>query len=93
MVLLLDDFHNIQTVRIPDNLKLSKAMHMASAILVVHQYKPHYGYTLCWILQQLVCTGEHREGQMPYESFLTTFRLSGMRRKGNFNVHCKGGII
>ena len=25
MVLLLDDFHNIQTVRIPDNLKLSKA--------------------------------------------------------------------
>ena len=28
MVLLLDDFHNIQTVRIPDNLKLSKATHM-----------------------------------------------------------------
>ena len=28
MVLLLDDFHNIQTVRIPNNLKLSKATHM-----------------------------------------------------------------
>lgn len=36
MVFLLDDFHNIHTVRMPDNLKLSKATHMASALLDVH---------------------------------------------------------
>ena len=40
MVLLLDDFHNIQTVRMPDNLKLSKATHMASALLDIHQGIP-----------------------------------------------------
>ncbi|XP_074631150.1 uncharacterized protein LOC141889737 [Acropora palmata] len=32
-VFLLNDFHNILTVRMPDNLKLSKAMHMACAHL------------------------------------------------------------
>lgn len=40
MVLLLDDFHNIQTVCMPHNLKLSKATHMASALLDVHQEIP-----------------------------------------------------
>lgn len=36
MVLLLDDFHNIHTIRMPDNLKLSKATHMASVLLDIH---------------------------------------------------------
>ena len=36
MVLLLDDFHNIHSVRMPDNLKLSKATHMASVLLDIH---------------------------------------------------------
>ena len=36
MVLLLDDFHNIHTVRMPDNLKLSKATRMASVLLDIH---------------------------------------------------------
>ena len=36
MVLLLDDFHNIHTSRMPDNLKLSKATHMASVLLDIH---------------------------------------------------------
>ena len=40
MVFLLGDFHNIETVRMPDELKLSKAMHMASALLDVHQEIP-----------------------------------------------------
>ena len=40
MVFLLGDFHNIQTVRMPDNFKLSKATHMASALLDVHQEIP-----------------------------------------------------
>ena len=36
MLLLLDDIHNIYTVRMPDNLKLSKATHMASVLLDIH---------------------------------------------------------
>ena len=36
MILLLDDFHNIHTIRMPDNLKLSKATHMASVLLNIH---------------------------------------------------------
>ena len=36
MILLLDDFHNIHTIRMPDNLKLSKATHMASVLLDIH---------------------------------------------------------
>ena len=39
MVLLLDDFHNIHTVRMPDNLKLSKATHMASVLLDIQQIR------------------------------------------------------
>ena len=30
MVHLLDDFHNIQTIKLPTSLKLSSASHMAS---------------------------------------------------------------
>ena len=36
MVLLLDDFHNIHTVKMPVNLKLSKAIHMASVLFDIH---------------------------------------------------------
>ena len=36
MVLLLDDFHNIHTVKMPDNLKLSKAIHVASVLFDIH---------------------------------------------------------
>ena len=45
MVLLLDDFHNIQTVRIPDNLKLLKATHM--------QRKGHFNVKV--VLQKVTC--------------------------------------
>ena len=45
MVLLLDDFHNIQTVRIPDNLKLSKATHM--------QRKGHFNVKV--VSQKVTC--------------------------------------
>ena len=44
MVLLLDDFHNIQTVRIPD-LKLSKATHM--------QRKGHFNVKV--VSQKVTC--------------------------------------
>lgn len=41
MIYLLDDFHNIQTVRLPgDNMKLSLATHMASNLLDVHRDVP-----------------------------------------------------
>ena len=33
MVHLLDDFHNIQTIKLPTSLKLSSASHMASNLL------------------------------------------------------------
>lgn len=36
MVFLLDDFHNVHTIRMPNNLKLSKATHMASALCDIH---------------------------------------------------------
>ena len=36
MILLMDDFHNVHTIRMPDNLKLSKATHMASVLLDIH---------------------------------------------------------
>ncbi|KAK3745427.1 hypothetical protein QZH41_010251 [Actinostola sp. cb2023] len=36
MILLLDDFHAIYTIRMPDNLKLSRATHMASSLLDIH---------------------------------------------------------
>ena len=36
MVHLLDDFHNIRTVRLPTNLKLSIASHMVSSLLDIH---------------------------------------------------------
>lgn len=37
MVNLLDDFHNILTIRLPSELKLSVATHMASSLLDIHQ--------------------------------------------------------
>ena len=41
MIYLLDDFHNIQTVRLPGaNMKLSLATHMASNLLDIHQSVP-----------------------------------------------------
>ena len=40
MVLLLDGFRNIHTVRMPDNLKLSKAIHMVSVLLDNHLQIP-----------------------------------------------------
>ena len=41
MIYLLDDFHNIQTVRLPGaNMKLSLATHMASNLLDIHQNVP-----------------------------------------------------
>ena len=41
MIYLLDDFHNIQTVRLPGaNMKLSLATHMASNLLDIHQRVP-----------------------------------------------------
>ena len=40
MVLLLNDFCNIHTVRMPDNLKLAKATHMASVLLDIHLETP-----------------------------------------------------
>ena len=46
MVLLLDDFHNIQTVRIPDNLKLSKATH-------IMQRKGHFNVKV--VSQKVTC--------------------------------------
>lgn len=36
MVNLLDDFHNILTIRLPSELKLSVATHMASSLLDIH---------------------------------------------------------
>ena len=33
MVNLIDDFHNIQTIKLPTSLKLSSASHMASNLL------------------------------------------------------------
>ncbi|EDO31553.1 predicted protein [Nematostella vectensis] len=40
IVQLLDDFHNILTVRLPTNLKLSLATHMASGLLDIHPSIP-----------------------------------------------------
>ena len=41
MIYLLDDFHNIQTVRIPgEQMKLSIATHMASNLLDIHDNVP-----------------------------------------------------
>jgi len=41
MIYLLDDFHNIQTVRLPGaTMKLSLATHMASNLLDIHQSVP-----------------------------------------------------
>jgi hypothetical protein len=41
MIFLLDDFHNIHTVRLPEtNLKLSVATHMVSSLLEVHTTVP-----------------------------------------------------
>lgn len=41
MIYLLDDFHNIQTVRLPGaNMKLSLATHMASNVLDFSQSVP-----------------------------------------------------
>ena len=42
MIYLLDDFHNIQTVRLPGaSMKLSlNAIHMASNLLDIHQIVP-----------------------------------------------------
>lgn len=36
IVNLLDDFHNILTIRLPTQLKLSVATHMASSLLDMH---------------------------------------------------------
>ena len=36
IVNLLDDFHNIVTIRLPTQLKLSVATHMASSLLDMH---------------------------------------------------------
>lgn len=67
MVLLLDDFHNIHTVRMSDNLKLSKATHMASVLLDIHLEIPavknptHSVSTVFWKLtfrgRETVCRG------------------------------------
>lgn len=41
MIYLLDDFHNIQTVRLPGaTMKLSLATHMASNLLDIQQSVP-----------------------------------------------------
>ena len=40
MINLLDDFHNILTVRQPSNLKLSIAKHMTSSLLDIHPTVP-----------------------------------------------------
>lgn len=40
MVNLLDDFHNILTIKLPSELKLSVATHMASSLLDIHQNIP-----------------------------------------------------
>lgn len=40
MINLLDDFHNILTVRQPSNLKLSIATHMTSSLLDIHPTVP-----------------------------------------------------
>ena len=41
MIYFLDDFHNIQTERLPGaNMKLSLATHMASNLLDIHQSVP-----------------------------------------------------
>jgi len=40
MINLLDDFHNILTIRMPSDLKLSIATHMASSLLDVHPSVP-----------------------------------------------------
>ena len=41
MIYLLDDFHNIQTIRLPgDNMKLSLATHMASNLVDIHHQVP-----------------------------------------------------
>ena len=40
MINLLDDFHNILTIRLPSELKLSVATHMASSLLDIHNQIP-----------------------------------------------------
>ena len=40
MVNLLDDFHNILTVHLPSNLKLSVATHMTSSLVDIHLTVP-----------------------------------------------------
>ena len=40
MVLLLDDFHNINTIRLPNQLTLSVAVHMASSLVDIHSSIP-----------------------------------------------------
>jgi hypothetical protein len=40
MVLLLDDFHNINTIRLPTQLMLSVAVHMASSLVDIHNTIP-----------------------------------------------------
>ena len=37
---MLDDFHNIQTIQLPTQSKLSVATHMASCLLDIHQTVP-----------------------------------------------------
>lgn len=69
MIYLLDDFHNIQTVRLPgDNMKLSLATHMASNLVDIHDKVPavplpydrkniHRIITVDWKGAQKTCRG------------------------------------
>ena len=39
-ILMIDDFHNINTIKTPQKTELSNAVHMATLLMDVQEYKP-----------------------------------------------------
>ena len=39
-ILLIDDFHNINTIKTPQKTELSNAVHMATLLMGIEEYKP-----------------------------------------------------